>query len=135
METSLLKHTNPKKLLSLFLGIGQNVGYTYDGTISINYENSGTVIEKQGEGSDSPVVYERIGDIRIQEDYKLRNGVSQRLFLHTGIGIRFFKRIQLAYELRYGFGYRATFNTPLKMTQLKSSAVALRWLFNQKNKT
>ena len=62
------------------------------------------------------------------ESYDQRDGISQRLFAHAGAGIRFFKRVELGFEYRYGIGYRAIFGAPVAMTNLHSEALTARWL-------
>ena len=128
LETSFLKHSNRQRSLSWYGGIGQNFGFAYTGYVNVNYEHSGGVIATQGEGEDSPVTYETIEATSTWQDYNLRNGVHQRLFLHGGFGYRFFKRVEIGMECRWGIGYRATFGSPVKMTELRSYGLTARWL-------
>ncbi|HFA47604.1 MAG TPA: hypothetical protein ENJ95_01145 [Bacteroidetes bacterium] len=129
LESSFLKTTGRLGPFRAYGGLGTNIGYSFAGSLAISYWKAGRTIEVPGEASDDPIGYIVEEPEQTYQHFDQRNGISQRIFAHLGLGIHCFKRMELAFEYRRGIGYRAVFSAPVKMTELQSSALALRWLF------
>ena len=101
--------------LRFYAGGGANVGLSHDGKVLVKgyLENSSTA-----ETDPNDIAFE--GQY-IDETYTQRNGINQRLFVQAGMGIRLLKRMEIGFECRKGFGYRATFDGPFTFTTLKRS--------------
>lgn len=102
-----LKHATLLKTFRVYGGAGTNVGMGFnhslwaDGDITVNADNTGIL----NTGTDAPASTDPYdGYTYHYEDGP--NSVSQRLFLHGGLAVRFFDRVELGLNYRYGMGYR-----------------------------
>jgi len=61
-------------------------------------------------------------------NFEIKNAFHQRVFLQTGIGIIFLKRLEIGLEGRFGYGYKATIDGPIRTTNLKSVGLSTKWI-------
>ena len=133
VESSLLRYVPISRHLRLFGGAGTNLGFSYDGSISVDADNID--ILKDDEVSFRAVPTD-MGNIDPDEYYTnsyyeyfdQKNGIHQRAFLHAGIGLTMFKRMELQWAYRSGLGYRFIQGAPLKFTQLRSITMGMKWV-------
>lgn len=131
LETSLLKYGKLGKSVTVYGGVGTNVGYMFDGSVFINTHGYNDPNDDGSDvgGQDEPFpFFESENYYYESEEYRMRNGISQRLFGHVGIGVRFLKRIELGWMAKYGVGYRVVFGADVQGSTLRSSALTLKWL-------
>ena len=110
---------------NLYGGAGTNLGYTFDGDLDIE----GHYWNENGEtfpGSDGGQTSE--GEfVSFYESHDMKNSLHQRVFLHGGVSIIFFKRLEVGLEGRRGVGYRYNTGNPLKFTDLVSAGFNVKW--------
>jgi len=116
-----------KKLLfvNLYGGAGTNLGYTFLGHMYIegSYLNNDT---ESTLGSDGASLTNR-DYTYFSERHDMKNSLHQRAYLHAGVSITFFKRLELGVEGRRGIGYRYNTGNPMKFTNLISGGFVARW--------
>jgi len=111
--------------LNLYAGLGTNLGYTFDGDVSVAgayYKQNEATYSGTDGGSTSDL--ERIS---FYERGEMKNSLHQRAFLQGGFSFIFFKRLELAWEIRTGVGYRYNAGNPIKFTTLESLGMAAKW--------
>jgi len=111
--------------LNFYGGAGTNLGYTFAGGmyVSGSYVNDDSF---QGEGVDGGS-FENSDRIDFREYHEMKNSLHQRVFLHGGVSVIFFKRLELGVEMRRGVGYRYNSGNPFKFTSLVSGGLNMRW--------
>jgi hypothetical protein len=131
IESAVLKTLPIGSRLSLQGGVGANIGYSYGNRLDIwgssrslaantvNYTNVGEVSEIISNQN-----YEYHFD-----NYELRDGVSQRAYLIAGANIRILRRLELGFDVRRGYGYRAIFGAPMASTHLKAFSLSAKYNF------
>jgi hypothetical protein len=131
IESAVLKSLSLGKRFSLQGGIGANVGYSYKNRLDIwgsalnlsanqvTYSNLGEVSETISSSN-----YEYHND-----SYSLRDGVSQRAYLIAGANFRVLKRVELGFDIRRGYGYRAIFGSPVATTKLHAFSLSAKYKF------
>lgn len=119
LEGVYLKRDQVNRTFTFYYGAGTNIGYSYGGKVKV----SGFL--NDAELTDDPNVAQEVEYLLEQRD-----GINQRLFAQGGMGIRLLKRIELGLNFRKGFGYRASFGGPFKLTRLKRSiGMSLKYSF------
>ncbi|MEL6988196.1 MAG: hypothetical protein AAGK97_10230, partial [Bacteroidota bacterium] len=63
------------------------------------------------------------------DNYRLKNGIHQRIYLQAGVGVRILNRMELGLEGRFGYGYRKTAGTNIQGSELTSVGLNAKWLF------
>ncbi len=127
LETVLLRRVPVfgflnKQFLNLYGGIGSNVGYQFGNYMSID---SYRTIQPDRETGDWESEY--------FYDYdNVNDGVSARVFAQAGLGVTFFRRIELGFEFRYGAGFRHYFATDTDFTNLHSTAFNLKYVLGSR---
>ena len=131
LETAVLKTLPLGKRFSLQGGLGANVGYSYMNSLDI----WGSTLDK----SASTVTYSNLGEISDEiassnyeyhsDYYSLRDGVSQRAYLIVGANVRVLKRVELGFDIRRGYGYRAIFGSPVATTKLHAFSLSAKYKF------
>jgi hypothetical protein len=110
LEGVFLKKDQVNRTFVFYYGAGTNIGYSHAGKVTVK----GYLSDMQL--TDDPNVAQEIEYIFDQKD-----GLNQRIFAQAGMGIRFLKRMEFGLNFRKGFGYRASFGGPFRMTRLKRS--------------
>ena len=131
-EGTLQKNYKFLRIFRLTAGLGTNIGYSYNGTVSIN--GSG----QQATDSNLNRSFEDVywGNIErdqeyFSEEYEMKNGLHQRVFLQGGLHLVFFKRVDLGLDFRRGIGYRAMAGAGARKTNLTSVALTAKWNLRQ----
>jgi len=93
------------KALNLYGGIGTNAGYQFGNEL-----------------------YAQASQAQYEPDRTGSNGISARVFGQAGIGVTFFRRVELGLEGRYGAGFRHYFGTDTDFSNLHSVAVNLKYV-------
>lgn len=129
IEVSMVKRLNVLNFLNFYGGVGTNLGYQFGGGMHV----SGYTSESQAvdDNLERPLGEILAGDMEreyMYEYHETRNGFNNRLFAQIGMGILFFNRLELAVEYRRGIGYRAIFGSDVRMTNLQSTGLAIRYV-------
>ena len=127
LEASLLKRMNFLRVFNFYAGGGTNLGYSFGGEMTINGTTRQLADENLNRGS-GDIVSGNYESGYVYETFVQRDGINQRLFGQLGFGIIFFRRLELALDYRAGIGYRAIFGAPVKMTELQSAGLSLKWI-------
>jgi len=119
LESSLRKRWNAFGFLNFYGGIGTNVGVSYAGRIDVQGENIPTdiqtgnimgvrILNNNNDAGNTPpqMPSNMYVENQFLDTYEMKNAVHQRLFATAGIGVLFFKRIEIGIEGKYGIGYR-----------------------------
>lgn len=111
-----------KKFLNLYGGIGSNLGYQFGNYMSVNSYSS-TRPDRDSDDWDREYTqsYDNIND-----------GISARVFAQAGLGVTFFRRVELGFEVRYGAGFRHYFATDTDFTNLHSAAFNLKYVLGNR---
>jgi len=127
LEATLRKRLNVLRIFNLYGGAGTNLGLSFAGNMWVNgqipVDNNGNLGSL---GSDSGANNMSMQDI--SDSYDMKNSLHQRVFLHGGLGILFFKRVELGIEGRYGIGYRYFGGDNINHSVLNSAALTLRYV-------
>lgn len=132
IETALVK-TAKLGPLRFYGGAGGNLGYSFANNVNVHGSTTATVedisIRSSGFGTamenlDAWIQQESITD----EYYKGKDGFHQRVFLKAGLGISFFKRVELGFDIRKGLGLREYVGAGLKGTNYTSVAFTMKYL-------
>ncbi len=113
--------------VNLYTGAGTNIGLNTGGRLSID----GTTREQADTGMErafNDIVagnYEYVSNF---EQYELKDGISQRVFAHVGIGVILFKKFELGFDYRHGIGYRAIGGADTKKTTLQSAGLSFKYI-------
>lgn len=122
VEASFLKSAN-WRVFRAFGGLGVNTGYAFNNRMHSWVSDVSTVNSVSLRGDNIPIEEVMYNAESYHDAVKLRNGVSQRAFLHAGVGILFFRRVELSLEGRYGYGYRWMGGTSPHGVRLQSIAI------------
>lgn len=106
------------KALNLYGGIGTNAGYQFGNELYAQASQAQYEPDRTGSTRDTQEVYETT----------ISNGISARVFGQAGIGVTFFRRVELGLEGRYGAGFRHYFGTDTDFSNLHSVAVNLKYV-------
>lgn len=113
-----------RQFLNLYGGIGSNLGYQYGNYMSVDSYRS---IRPDRDNGDWDYEYAYSYD-------NINDGVSARVFAQVGVGVTFFRRIELGFEARYGAGLRHYFLTDTDFTNLHSTAFNVKYLLGRRSK-
>lgn len=129
-ETSLVKNANLGNFLHFYGGFGTNAGVSFMGQMWVDQYNENTIATQE-----EPVVIDDpvLPQINVIErdnsrEYDLKSGFHNRFFVEGGVGLRFFKRMELGVEGKYGLGYRVVAGAPLRHTKTLSLGIYTRWV-------
>jgi len=105
---------------SLYGGPGTNLGMSFGGYATVDGDYMIETVDDKGD-----VV---TGTESFREYTSPKTGIHQRIYLTGGAAITFFQRLELAWEGRYGYGYRAINGAGLHGTQLVSLGLSAKWV-------
>lgn len=130
IETALVKawHLGP---LRLYGGAGGNLGYSFGNEVNIYTSQTESVndISIRSEGYTTAMDnLEEWRTTEVSEYHDGKNGFHERIFLKAGLGISFFKRIELGVDVRKGLGLRQFVGAPLKGSDYTSIALTAKYL-------
>lgn len=126
LETAFIKTTGIGGL-RLYGGVGTNTGFAFNNRYYA-WGNRDIIVDNVSlRGQNQPIADVMQVSDNYHDDVELRNGISQRLFLQAGVGLRFFKRIEFGLEGRYGYGYRWIGGTSPHAIRLQSVALNARY--------
>lgn len=114
--------------LRFYGGVGTNTGFAFNNRY-YGWGSENIIVDNVSlRAADNQSIDEvmQISDPYYNE-VELRNGMSQRLFLQGGVGFRFFKRVEVGLEGRYGYGYRWIAGAGKKAIRLQSVAFNARY--------
>lgn len=133
LEGTLRKRWNVLRVLNLYGGVGTNLGMSVGGQVRVSGSNvpvddNGNVI--RGIGTDGGSTSEGATTMMeyFDDTFDMKNALHQRVFLHGGLGIICFRRIEIALEGRYGIGYRYFGGDAINTTQLNSLGLTARYI-------
>ena len=129
LEVSMVKNLNFLRIFNIHGGLGTNVGYAIGHEVNIDGMNQGTVLQDMDRPLDRIVMGQNNVDEYYYDTFDGKDGISQRAFVTAGMGITFFKRVELGLDYRGGIGYRKTFGTDsTKMTKLNGVSLYAKWV-------
>lgn len=116
--------------LNLYGGIGSNIGASFGGEVRIEGYDIQTNNDNQvmnfsdydGIPANNVVNYDYI-----YETHQSKTSFHQRAFGQLGFGLLFAKRVELGFEYRLGYGFRAISGATTKGTEYHSAAINLAW--------
>jgi hypothetical protein len=120
------------KFFNLYGGAGINTGITGNNTTcvftsfdvtadNINFSNVDQLNADVMSG-----VYSEDGGY--SECFDTGSQINQRAFLQAGAGLKFFQRVEVGFDLKYGIGYRADFGDSFDQTNIVSTNINLRYI-------
>ncbi len=111
-----------RQFLNLYGGIGSNIGYQFGNYMSLSsYTSTRPDRDRTNWETEYANTYDNIND-----------GISTRVFAQAGLGITFFRRVELGFEFRYGAGLRHYFGTDTDFTNLHSTAFNLKYVLGNR---
>lgn len=132
VESALLFKLPVLQFLNVYVGAGTNLGVTtnnhtcvytsFDLTAQdISFSNINEITQGVPAGEfGSGDGYNNCFDTGVQ--------MNQRVFGQLGTGIIFFKRIEVGFDMKYGYGYRADFGSSIDGTHIVSTNLNLRYI-------
>ena len=120
-----LVYNQKLSFLNLYGGFGTNLGYTFAWGLIVTGRylvNTGATYT----GTDGGEI-NTTDSIDFYERSQMKNSIHQRVFLHGGASVMFYKRLEFGLEIRRGVGYRFNIGNPLKFTNLFSAGFNLKW--------
>ena len=114
---------------NLYGGAGINTGITTNNTtcaytsFDVTAENiTFSTVEQlnAGLGSEDNGTYTECFDTGSQ--------LNQRVFLQVGTGFKFFQRVEIGFDIKYGLGYRADFGATIDRTHIVATNLNLRYI-------
>lgn len=143
LESALIYKLPVLSFFNLYGGIGTNLGVTSPNTTcvftsldltatDISYTNVNEVVE----GVETRI-YDSTGGVPAGQ-YGSGEGYSecintgaqlnQRIFLQLGTGIKFFQRVEVGFDVKYGYGYRADLGNSIDNTHIVATNLNLRYI-------
>jgi len=133
LESSLIYKLPVTKFFNLYGGAGMNIGIVPKNETcvfaSLDFNTDDLSFSNVQEINQS-VMTEDYG--YYSECYSTGAQLNHRVFLQGGFGLKFFNKIELGVDLRYGYGYRAEPGTQVIGTNLISSNLNVRYILNDK---
>ncbi len=133
LESALIYKLPVTKFLNLYGGAGMNIGLV---------PSNETCVFASLDFNTDELTYSNVQEINqsvmsndyqyYSECYSTGAQLNQRVFLQGGMGVKFFNKIELGLDLKYGYGYRAEPGTQVIGTNLISSNLNLRYILNDK---
>ena len=115
---------------NLYGGAGINTGITGNNTtcaytsFDITADNIAfRTLEELNQGVASESTGERFHDC-----YETGSQINQRVFLQIGTGFKFFQRVELGFDIKYGIGYRADFGASIDRSNIVATNLNLRYI-------
>jgi len=118
--------------LNLYGGIGTNLGLT---------SNNHTCVFTSLDLTADDISFRNVNEISNQvpagiygsgdgysDCFNTGTQLNQRIFLQTGFGLVFLRRIEIGLDVKYGYGYRADFGNSINGTNIVSTNVNIRYL-------
>ncbi|MCI4648236.1 hypothetical protein [Phaeodactylibacter sp.] len=129
LEAELMKRFPIGKRFNLYLGAGTNLGYTSGNSLCVVAQN----LEVMGDNSvgfrDDVTNEAPIGNLdNFSSCLNYGSGFSQRIYGIAGFSFLIAQRLELGFNYRHGWGYRAIKGSEIKGTQLRSSGLSLSWV-------
>lgn len=113
--------------LRFYGGVGMNTGFAFNNRY-YGWGSENIIVDNVSlRGDNQPISSVMQVSDPYYNEVELRNGMSQRLFLQGGVGFRFFKRVEVGLEGRYGYGYRWIVGAGKKAIRLQSVALNARY--------
>lgn len=133
IETSIFRYLPLSRSFRIIVGGGTNLGYSYDGTVTIQATNIDVLKDDELSFRAIPSDRETVSQEDhfsefYEEHFDQKNGIHQRLVGQIGGGLMLFNRFELQFILRRGVGYRYLSNVPLKLTELRSFSLGAKWV-------
>ncbi len=131
-ESALLYKLPVTRFLNIYGGVGTNLGFTpknetcvfssidFNVVDDLNYGNIGEVNQQASNGE--------YGEFHAC--YQTGAQMNQRAFLQGGIGLKFFNKIELGIDLKYGYGYRTDFQNDAIGTNIIATNLSMRYILN-----
>lgn len=129
LEAELLKRFPIGKRFNFYLGAGTNLGYTSGNSLCIYAQNLDVNKDNSLEFRDGTTEEPPIGTLEsFSSCLNYNNGFSQRIYGVAGFSFLIAQRLELGFNYRYGWGYRAIEASGMKGTRLRSSGISLAWV-------
>ncbi len=135
-EAAILKTLKVANFLKFSAGLGSNVGTSFNNRLHVYGSEPGVYTAES-------IDFRSEGDIRgnnwgnnnyYEGDIEMSNGLHHRAYAVGGVGLTFFKRLELGVEGRYGMGYRYNPGAAVQSTRLSSIFMTARWNLNTASK-
>jgi len=136
LESSLVYKLPIFSFFNLYGGIGTNIGLVPQSETcvfaSLDFNVDGLGYQNIEEVNQTVMAdnYPFYGDC-----YETGAQLNQRVFLQAGAGLKFFNKIEVGMDFKYGHGYRADFKNDVIGTNIISSNLTLRYILNDRAKT
>lgn len=137
-DISIVKSKTLLNTFRFYGGLGTNLGYAFDNSLSINASDYRTVLDYSLLETGQIVTPSSIDFMPDQEDYfeyyqrhNVSDGISQRLFAQAGMSIIAFRRLELGLEGRLGYGYRLHFGRNFTGVRHQSLGFTARWILGK----
>jgi len=133
LEAVILKRTGAK-WFHLYGGLGVNSGFHFNNKLYAygfqgnNPEQVDRTLTEMFNPANGTITHSEEG-MMFDFEESLSNGTSTRIFVQGGMGVEFFKRVELGINARYGYGIR-TFNKGSNdYVNLISGGISLKYIF------
>lgn len=125
LESALLYKLSGFDTFILYGGIGTNLGITTNNRIHVNTAMDLTAPDTSY--SDSLQEDQNFLN-RYSEKFNTGSQLNQRIFLQSGFGIKFFQRIEIGLDVKYGYGYRADLFDSINRTHIVAFNLNSRYI-------
>ncbi|MEO1451901.1 MAG: hypothetical protein AAFV07_20385, partial [Bacteroidota bacterium] len=126
-ELSIAKRGTLWNTFTGFIGVGTNLGYSFGNRLSVNGSNSFTV--QDWSLFEAGVISQpQIDENYFSGYYEVRDAISQRAYVHGGLGVMILRRLELGMEGRLGMGYRYHFGADATTTRINSISMTAKWI-------
>lgn len=131
LEAALVKSFGPK-WIKFYGGAGANLGYHFGNELYVSGMNVETPTTEDRTFAEILTTdrnyefYEDNGYYHYSEG--MSNGTSTRVFAQAGVGIIFFKRVELGMTGRFGYGLRTYHGEKGNFTNLRSLGMTLKYV-------
>ncbi len=125
LESTIKKRVN-LNFINLYGGLGTNLGYAFGGKMTID-GNAEQTASQNADRNLNDIVGGNYYQDYYYDEFKVRDGIQQRIYGQIGVGFIFFKRLELGIDYRRGFGYRAHFGAPVVEVDLHALSTTIRW--------
>ena len=130
LESSILKTASIANFLKFSAGLGSNVGTSFNNRLHIYGSETGAYTADNIDfRSEAGIIdtYSSSTENFYEGNIEMSNGFHHRAFAIGGVGINFFKRLELGVEGRLGMGYRYNPGAAVQATKLSSIFLTARW--------
>jgi len=121
LEISFNKLFPILKFFQIYGGLGKQLGYSYNSRLNVIHQKNIFEVTSSDPSNlrSEDVITITESETIMERNYKMKNSLSQKVFLQTGFLISFFDKVELGLMARYGLGNR-WFSRDAFLTKLNS---------------